>query len=164
MSLSPDQKLAAYLLGRRIAGQRRKQDRVPVAYLYNGVRLPGLPEWDKEAYPYAVIYQQTAYADGTKDYVLKITDQPLRAFWATGTTYELKMDSEETVQYTKMDLYIVYKDEPYNSANPEWIGPDTQASGPWVKEDRLIWSNYDLYLGTSDTVKLAASNPVPVYE
>ena len=44
MSLSPDQKLAAYLLGRRIAGQRRKQDRVPVAYLYNGVRLPGLTE------------------------------------------------------------------------------------------------------------------------
>ena len=44
MSLSPDQKLAAYLLGRRIAGQRRKQDRVPAAYLYNGVRLPGLTE------------------------------------------------------------------------------------------------------------------------
>ena len=27
----------------------------PVAYLYNGVRLPKLPEWDRETYPYATI-------------------------------------------------------------------------------------------------------------
>ena len=30
--------------------------RTPVAYLYNGVRLPALPEWDREAYPYYYIY------------------------------------------------------------------------------------------------------------
>jgi hypothetical protein len=40
-----------WLVGRRIAGQRRK----PVTYLYNGVELPPLPEWDKETYPYAWI-------------------------------------------------------------------------------------------------------------
>ena len=28
----------------------------PVAYLYNGVRLPALPEWDREKYPFAVIW------------------------------------------------------------------------------------------------------------
>ena len=27
----------------------------PVAYLYNGIRLPALPEWDRGVYPYAYI-------------------------------------------------------------------------------------------------------------
>jgi hypothetical protein len=33
-------------------------------YFYNGVELPALPEWDKEAYPYAAIFPLTNGTDG----------------------------------------------------------------------------------------------------
>jgi hypothetical protein len=62
-----------WLVGRRIAGQRTKQ-KTPIAYLYNGVQLPPLPEWDREKYPYAVIVAddyQTALSFSAKPMLIE---------------------------------------------------------------------------------------------
>lgn len=115
MSLSPDQKLAAYFLGRRIAGQRRKQDRVPVAYLYNGVRLPGLPEWDKEMYPFAYIGRNSS-----------------------GTCYlwcddEVKIASVDGQILFLSALGFVAKDGKWESSTAAGVGAT------------IVWSNVDVY-------------------
>ena len=149
MSLSPDQKLAAYFLGRRIAGQRRKQDRVPVAYLYNGVRLPGLPkEWDRETYPYAFIWEGTGY-------------------------YELCIASVESVIVSPNNLTVLPSERgtiylEFICKTEQW--EETRYSGTEYTgylasvPPKLVWSNFDFKYKGTDNVYFAASEPVPVYE
>lgn len=148
MSLSPDQKLAAYLLGRRIAGQRRKQDRVPVAYLYNGVRLPGLPEVPKE-YSFVFMWSGTGY-------------------------YEVCFATVESVVYSASNLSIfpvaegttrlefIYKGsgtwEETIYSGKEYTGYTAFVS------NNMVWTNIDLKYKGTDNVFFGASDPVPVYE
>ena len=148
MSLSPDQKLAAYLLGRRIAGQRRKQDRVPVAYLYNGVRLPGLPEVPKE-YSFVFMWSGTGYYEvcfATVESVVYSASN-LSIFPAeTGGTY---------LEYICKDSGIW--EETRYSGN-EYTGYLASVA------QKMIWTNFNLKYKGTDTVFFTASNPVPVYE
>lgn len=164
MSLSPDQKLAAYLLGRRIAGQRRKQDRVPVAYLYNEITAPKLPARDEEKYPYLIMYDNYfMYTGGAMVYYLsepfvierRNTDEgsdpedwymrkkdgsPFDVIWRHYNKYDDSVwgdESKMTVQKTEVEILTSIKSH--------------------------CWANYDV-MDTNGNLWLSASKPVPVYE
>lgn len=154
MSLSPDQKLAAYFLGRRIAGQRRKQDRVPVAYLYNGVRLPGLPEEWKQ-FQNICVYQEPetssfpgycwliGFSETPKSWTKKIV---LATYTYHGT---------ESGTALRTGMYP--NDADWNSIR------DTLDVGYSDDLEKVLWANYDVY-DPDGNLYLAASEPVPVYE
>ena len=109
-------------------------------YLYNGVELPALPEWDKEAYPYAYIA------------------------CLNGTQYFLKIFSE---QQTVGDGGFMLMSSPnlYKLTDGEWASFSSLGAG-----GTLIWCNVDAYYNTGDAVDeelrgtlfLAASDPIPV--
>ena len=153
-SLTPDQKLAAYFLGRRIAGQRRKQDRVPVAYLYNGVRLPGLPENAKN---YSCLVISETYGSGFYEKI--------------GTT-QLCLLSKPCV-YNADDITLVPEDGTTVSFEKYTINKYTESEwkqGTGLPDNPvcniyspLVWANFNVY-DTAGNLVLSASEPVPVYE
>lgn len=144
--ITPTLGLSAYFLGRRIAGQRRKRERVPVAYLYNGVRLPGLPEWDRVAYPYAVIVH------GNSIYGLYCSTEP--AYCKSGSLIN------------KGGVYAPYLYFGHYDTKG-WVGGNVvNTSDMTFMVDKPIWSNHDMIdvASANGTVGLAASEPVPIYE
>lgn len=130
----------------------------PVAYLYNGVRLPKLPEWDREKYPFVVVMQEVS----SSIYFAQAIAAPLY--------------TEETVSLAGKSLFQLAYDQSYllKSAIQE-----TGTWGDWYEvpkayfqgrlendgatENVLVWTNHDI-LNQDGTVYLAASEPVPVYE
>lgn len=114
---------------------------VPVAYLYNGVRLPALPEWDREVYPYAVI-------------VRDIIDGAYHLFVDEGTT---------RIPMYNGSITSVAMSVKYSIVDDAWVETELFETGI------IVWANYDVYYNDSvedvgGTLYLAASNPVPVYE
>ena len=111
----------------------------PIAYLYNGVRLPALPEWDREAYPYAFI------AHTAKQYIyFFVLDEPTYHNGTDGVWYIT------AVSHSVTD----YK-------NPsEW----SPMSGNTIDRAciNLMWSNFDM-LKSNGSIALAASDPIPIY-
>lgn len=125
--------------GNWVARQRGKAKQ-PVAYLYNGVRLPKLPEWDKAKYPYAFIETTFGF------YYLRVLANPL-----TPDGNSFRMTPPGLVAGAKIDI-----------ADYELIGWDEWSEVTEITRDPL-WSNFDV-LNEDGTVYLAASEPVPVYE
>ena len=136
------------LMGRRIAAQRKK--RQLVAYLYDGVRLPKLPEWNKEAYPYGWIFS------------------------LTGSSFGFHLCSERPYIYAETG----YMRGPSGALTDmgwlcnsnrmtKWIAESTNGNGRTsTGEDDMVvplWTNFDL-LDDNGDLFLAASEPVPVYE
>lgn len=113
-----------------------------VGYSYNGTVLPKLPEWDRGRYPYAFI---TKNAFGAIElFVLPSVDYfvPDGLDWAIATTDNLQAAHNSGSGWTELSAY------------------STAVSRP-VKN--TVWANFDV-LNEDDTVYLAASEPVPVYE
>lgn len=125
-----------------------KAEKEPVAYLYNGVRLPKLPEWDRESYPYAHISKFTAI----EDYVLVVHTKPL--FVKSSGMVQVNEDITEGVPCMK------------------WFS--TEANRPWTEStsnvfrydqaDDIAWTNTDVPIQSTGEILLAATDPVPVYE
>lgn len=118
----------------------RKVFREPIAYSYNGVILPALPEWDRERYPYAFI------AHSAERYIyFFVLDEPTYHEGSDGVWYI------SAVSHSVTD----YEDP------SEW----RPGSGNTI--DRactgLMWSNFDM-LSWTGSVLLEASEPTPVYE
>lgn len=132
----------------------------PVAYLYNGVRLPKLPEWDMEMYPYAVM-------TGTAD---------------DGFTLRIA----KCFEYDKSD-FAEYVDFPVGTLRYETDWEPTPLGGTphvptrWEVDDlfvgrettvyfhKIVWANFDIVCQTdiykpTGEIYLAASDPIPVYE
>ena len=114
--------------------------REPVAYLYNGVRLPKLPDWDKEAYPYAAIVTK---ANGE---------------------YRFYADAEAFTIGSGNYLTRLWPDVVYLLENETWV--EETAGGFYFVP---IWSNTDIYYdknveGLAGTLAFSASDPVPVYD
>lgn len=124
-----------YLVGKQIAGQRRTQERQPIAYLYNGVQLPPLPEWDRDMYPYAFMHKALHYQ-----------------LWVG-----------EEITYNGANIGIAGAYLHYYSDNAEWIelsgGTDVMICGIQDVE----WANFDV-LNSDGSVYLSASDPIPVYD
>lgn len=137
--------LGAFLLGQQLR-RNLAAVREPVAYLYNGVRLPKLPEWDKEAYPYAVIYKNNL----GKYKLLCSANRIIESIDGTGqaTGYFQIPDGDW--------LRTGYSDGIW--------GDFAQHSGQELLTlYTLIWTNTDIHYADG-TVYLAYSEPVPVYE
>lgn len=113
-------------------------------YSYNGTVLPALPEWDKETYPYAVIWQAQIFH--LVETLIVSAEPPTvdgssvhfgDCLLFSQSVYDEWEDSEEETDLT----YTI---------------DTTRNSAP-------IWCNSDLK-NTDGTVYLSASEPVPVYE
>lgn len=115
-------------------------------YLYNGVELPALPEWDKETYPYAVIVKSsTATIAGT---YLCVSNGEVPTHNGN-TTVQFRGDG------------ITWK-----LSNDAW-GSQTEKStyfeiGGVVGASSIIWANVDIVNTKSGAVWRYASEPVPV--
>lgn len=161
--ITPALRLSAYFLGRRIAGQRRKPERVPVAYLYNGVRLPKLPDLDKSMWPYAyiqqhgstfdLVYSTTPLSYGTHEYSqwLEGNDDGIANVYRykneqTNWTWNVY---EEGREYKKGLSVILY----------------ARTNGIWANTNLYYAENLgDEFINLIGTLYLEKSDPIPVYE
>lgn len=122
--------------------------RVPVAYLYNGVRLPDIykvytPEIQK-THPYVFIY-----LDGyTGYYWLWAFTKPIYRVNITGLL--AYPDGAVAIRW------VLYTDE------TEW-GHKIENAQSGLFTASSLWANFDV-LNEDGTVYLAASDPIPVYE
>lgn len=135
----------------------------PVAYLYNGVRLPKLPEWDKTAYPYAVVYRTLALS-----WYLFVSETP---WHGTGENHTdiFGAGAGEATENTSAGVTFLYKDNTWvqqSNSNPPKLGQMQDTDGDGIADKGAycaVWSNHDI-IGADNSVLLAASEPIPVYE
>ena len=121
----------------------------PVAYLYNGVRLIPLPEWDKDAYPYAVIDKAIM-----SSYRLHLFDHlPHAENTENGYTRYGPMDGS---------VYI-YKGVAKEGSESGWSMNAAYEDIDGITTSKVLWTNFDL-LYADGKVCCAKSDPVPVYE
>ena len=140
----------------------------PIAYLYNGVRLPKLPEWDRVAYPYAAIYTYHGKHEPYNPiYRLVLSDSPFKIIYAnSGLGYF----------YTAIKCYGNYIAYWKIKTADDWSGDGSGADGMSFSLDdetgAVIWANTDIFYADdysadetlAGTLYLAASEPIPVYE
>ena len=115
-------------------------------YLYNGVELPELPEYDKSAYPYAVImshtgneysfvFSNTAMVVGGTDGYNLLHPNGVNTQFYFGATQEIRADAQS------------WGDFRYANTN--------------IYSGMAVWANFDLY-DKNGNLYLLASDPVPV--
>ena len=121
----------------------------PVAYLYNGVRLPPLPAWDKASYPYVIVNFNDA------------------------GFYSLRVFTTEPAVVSKSNLTLTTHDGVYGQYMAAVFGdgkantfdePKTFSALLGSVTQGTIWTNFDLRYKGTEEVYFAASEPVPVYE
>jgi hypothetical protein len=110
-------------------------------YSYNGIVLPALPEWDKTAYPYALISDRhTLYLFDRVEY--GYTNIGAWSFSLSNgydtSTYDHELAEWGAVIKRNFKLVTVYGNS-------------------------FKWANFDV-LNEDGSVYIAASDPVPVYE
>ena len=136
----------------------------PVAYLYNGVRLPKLPEWDKEKYPYVCIYNpRKTYADGSIE-----TVYDLDSYEAIITNCEMVYKESNGRIWYHIDCLAddaLYCKTTLKTASEipetiEWTEPARLGGGVSAIP---VWSNHTI-LNETDLQCPEASEPIPVYE
>ena len=155
-------KMRSFLKGLALglAGKPLEFAKEPVAYLYNGVRLPKLPEWDKAKYPYAVL----AYGTGEsvpywvyfceKQPYINSDDEIVINEKTGGTLVSPTGTSAIYYRYYNLEDTVGWED---NSTPASLLSPIT------LEKTNVFWCSADI-LNTDGTVFLAASEPVPVYE
>lgn len=111
-----------------------------VNYLYNGVELPALPEWDKETYPYAnIIFFEDSMG---KYYKLTASAEPVSGVSADG--YFSGFSGVAVQKWGVFDYETAWEEATLNNT-----------------KGNIIWANHDI--STEDgTLYLAATEPVPV--
>ena len=162
--LDPTALLMGWMVGKRVAGLRKTQTDVPVvpdvpiAYLYNGVRLPDINEvWtDKETYKYALITVGYDSAHTADYYELFLSDQPVTArAYDTGDASYLN-NSGATMNCLRFVLNgNAWGEHPtdYNSTLSN--GKFKSGSGTF------LYANYDVLKKADGTTDLAPSEPIP---
>lgn len=116
-------------------------------YLYNGVRLPELPEWDKEKYPYAAMNLGVNYG------VLYLLDN------ATHGYYEPYGGGAPRWGFSLPNGYPVAR---ANSGDAGWSDFEVESNASnALMAKQFKWANFDI-LNEDGTLYLAASDPVPV--
>lgn len=124
-----------------------------VAYSYNGTVLPKLPEWDKTAYPYAVISNLRAR--------LICSSVPL--LYKKGIAFEYLNASEDGTS-------ILYKN---NTELGSWELSEEHDTTVFSKGETVlyhdltwsyVWTNHDILKEDDGTLFLEETEPIPVYE
>ena len=121
----------------------------PIAYLYNGVKLPKIPD-EIAAYPYVVIQ----YSSTGTSYVFGFSQEP--------ATYETIWNLTEIVVVTGVPDGVEFGMAFKSSSGDKW----NVHSNPGPHEshlDKTIWANYDVF-SLDGSVYVEASEPIPVYE
>lgn len=130
--------------------------REPVAYLYNGVELPPLPDWDKTAYPYAIITE--AYLG--RGYNLWVCSEVIVA-------HENWMDTGNTMlRFNGVTTYYrAWKIEDAEGWEEYLSGDltDANVADGSLTSYPVLWVNFDMH-NQNNALYLAASDPIPVYE
>jgi hypothetical protein len=121
-------------------------------YLYNGIELPALPEYDSETYPYVALISTL------QDYYLLCSKLPF-VYKIINGQGAIRNPSETT---TTAYRYYISK-----NFGGDWSddSPDggTHNFNPNAGMTDCVWANYNV-LNLDGTIYLAASDPVPVVE
>jgi hypothetical protein len=131
----------------------RKVFREPIAYSYNGVILPALPEWDREKYPYAFIYCAKP-SDPTSTYVL----------YLAGSVREYENLTSVTGGWYSFIAGLPILKASATIGASAWSALEDYSSERMLGgvQSEYLWTNTDLHYG--DVLAYAASDPIPVYE
>ena len=121
------------------------------AYLYNDTKAPQLPEWDREKYPNGILlynsmlstFQFRAYAENA--YYFRGSD---------GTLYY-------GCNYPGGGAKVAWCYFNWDVENAAWSDLSTGFTTLRTIPDDVIWSNFDMEY--EDTLYMAASDPVPLY-
>lgn len=142
--------ISGWRIGQLVRSLKRKKK--PVAYSYNGVRLPDInPRWElanteKEKLYAAICYVE--YADGEMHIELWFTVLP---FVYDGSEIKTNVGYYSTDQLLTVD-------------GMEWYGGYSDRFGTRkINPTDYIWTSHDI-LNEDGTVFLAASTPIPIYE
>jgi hypothetical protein len=121
----------------------------PIAYSYNGIILPSLPEWDKETYPYAVMVYDTnkvRLVVASVPFVARETEYSwVDVYMNAGTKFEMWYGTHDNLKY----LGATTTTNTYTVSN--------------VYEHFDSWSNHDICFDNG-SVFISASEPIPIYE
>ena len=146
----------------------------PVAYLYNGVRLPKLPEWDRESYPYAYLSSHNSTSSGGNgDYLLFCTSEPVRITKTTnantGEQFDVATCDGDGILYWYGDSGEWVKDSytaSEHTANATYWALFWGGIWAMIRSADLavtcFWSNTDV-LNEDESVYIAASEPRALY-
>ena len=116
-------------------------------YLYNGVELPELPEWDKQSHPNAVITSSMSGA------LVLLGVGTLYYYTQSGGRYVFAF-KDSTTYRAKNGEWVLYDDGTWYENRPI-ASPDEEYS------DFVVWTDTDI-LSQSGSVWLAASDPIPI--
>ena len=166
----------AFTKGYHVGATLRRKRVLPVAYLYNGVRLPKLPDanqYDPDGLGLVymmIVYDQIDFVgQDNPQYRLFIANKPLEV--ADGST----LHGTGLVQPNEVPYYwqcgavddgcwVNYVN------NGLWQTPNYAESSNGLTRlnfkqgDKVVWANHNVLSIGGETVYLAASEPVPVYE
>lgn len=127
----------------------------PVAYLFNGVRLPKLPE-EIKSYPYLMVSRLTTGANASNLLVYGFATEPYTIKKSNFLQGEYDLNGVESGAYRGAVCYT--------STEPDVWHVDNEAEGENMTNfPRIVWANYNIY-ASDGTLFLAASDPIPVYE
>ena len=125
----------------------------PVAYLYNGLRLPKLPEYCRDSFPYVAII----VIERTGSISLRATKEPLK----------IRRDTTGGIGAT---IYPPYRISSLLETG-EWSKGLEQETEGSVDYRYFHWSNHDILYDDdyfdadkAGTTFLEATDPIPVYE
>lgn len=125
-------------------GSYKAKTKQPVAYLYNGVRLPKLPSWDKTVYPYAAIYI------GLRKYLI-----------CSAEPFSMSTDSSGALQIGLPDNTAYLE---FAVSGGAWVETNTlYLDTTDYPAENWLWTNTNI-LNEDGSVYLALSEPTPVYE
>lgn len=136
--------------GRYLCAKRR----TPVAFLYNGVRLPPLPEWNTEAYPYAIIHYETDTNDVRSYYLHVYSREP--AAYSSGNLLLVPYNGS-----TFQRMYTAFDEgKEISFTDPKEVSYDAMNITKYA-----IWTNFDIrFKGTNNVYFEKSDDPEPVYE
>lgn len=132
----------------------------PVAYEYNGFRVPNNLVWDTEKYPYNMITHYTTDSYSKEYYRFYCMTTPLK--FVRDSTLDDHIAVTGRTTYISTYFYIDGFVE-----NPTYAAENTASV---FDCNELVWTNFDVYwiddrLQTeSDELYLAGSEPIPIYE
>lgn len=133
-----------------------------VSWSYNGVELPKLPKWDKEAYPYAVLKTKYLFSDKTLSQ-LYISSVPATFYPnAEGDTEDTWLFFMYDEKHSFMN-YIIF----WRNGEENWRLDQSGEAESYRLEiyDGIYpddcWANHDVISSVDGSIYLAASDPVP---
>lgn len=126
-------------------------------YSYNGTVLPQLPEWDKEKYPYAIIFGNAGSVSNR--YELLCISAPFSAPSGDDLKFSASVDGYE---YTCLDTDGSWTDHGEAVWDTGGITGDNVFLAIIVSTNPFVWTNTDI-LDDAGNVVYAASTPVIVF-